>query len=53
MMLMRWDVSLDLKTSKDKAQFYVFRDGVPQFWDHERQRSGCRLTLTGLWSFCL
>ena len=32
MMLMKWDVSLDLKTSKDGAHLMFLWDGVPQFW---------------------
>ena len=52
MMLMRWDVSLDLKTSKDGAHF-MFLGIAFIVLDHERQRSGRKLTLTGLWSFSL
>ena len=52
MMLMRWDVSLDLKTSKDVTR-YMFLGWRSIVLDHERQRSGRRLTLTGLWSFSL
>ena len=52
MMLMRWDVSLDLNASKDGAHF-MFLGWRSIVLDHERQRSGRRLTLTGLWSFSL
>ena len=44
MMLMRWDVSLDLKTSKDGAHF-MFLGMAFQFWT--------TIDLTGLWSFSL